>query len=119
MLTPDATHMGLELTMLVVIGTNCIGSCKSNYHTITTTTAHRPYVFINIDHSIPTFHFLRSVVFKWEITLHCQLCTLAQCILMKMCTFRMLLAKHVLRRLHSLIGSTKQLNNQSQNFTLL
>jgi hypothetical protein len=23
----------------VVIGTNCIGSCKSNYHTITATTA--------------------------------------------------------------------------------
>jgi hypothetical protein len=28
-----------ELTTLVVIGTDCIGSCKSNYHTITTTTA--------------------------------------------------------------------------------
>jgi hypothetical protein len=28
-----------ELTTFVVIGTNCIGSCKSNYHTITTTTA--------------------------------------------------------------------------------
>jgi hypothetical protein len=28
---------GLELTMLVVIGTDCVGSCKSNYHTITTT----------------------------------------------------------------------------------
>ena len=25
---------GLELTTLVVIGTDCIGSCKSNYHTI-------------------------------------------------------------------------------------
>jgi len=25
--------------MLVVIGTDCIGSCKSNYHTITATTA--------------------------------------------------------------------------------
>ena len=30
---------GLELTTLVVNGTHCIGSCKSNYHTITTTTA--------------------------------------------------------------------------------
>ena len=30
---------GLELTTLVVIGTDCIGSCKSNYRTITTTTA--------------------------------------------------------------------------------
>jgi hypothetical protein len=28
---------GFELTMLVVIGTDCIGSCKCNYHTITTT----------------------------------------------------------------------------------
>ena len=27
-----------ELTTLVVIGTYCIGSCKSNYHTITATT---------------------------------------------------------------------------------
>ena len=26
---------GFELTTSVVIGTNCIGSCKSNYHTIT------------------------------------------------------------------------------------
>ena len=30
---------GFELTTLVVIGTDCIGSCDSNYHTITTTTA--------------------------------------------------------------------------------
>jgi hypothetical protein len=30
---------GFELTTLVVIGTDCTGSCKSNYHTITTTTA--------------------------------------------------------------------------------
>ena len=28
-----------ELTTLVVICTDCIGSCKSNYHTITSTTA--------------------------------------------------------------------------------
>jgi hypothetical protein len=31
--------MGFELTTLVVIGTDCTGSCKSNYHTIKTTTA--------------------------------------------------------------------------------
>jgi hypothetical protein len=30
---------GFELTTLVVIGTDCISSCKSNYHKITTTTA--------------------------------------------------------------------------------
>jgi hypothetical protein len=29
-----------ELTTSVVIGTDCIGSCKSNYHTITATTAY-------------------------------------------------------------------------------
>jgi hypothetical protein len=28
---------GFELTNLVVISTDCTGSCKSNYHTITTT----------------------------------------------------------------------------------
>ena len=32
-------YPGFELTTLVVIGTDCIGSCKSNYHTTTTTTA--------------------------------------------------------------------------------
>jgi hypothetical protein len=30
--------VGFELTTLVVTGTNCTGSCKSNNHTITTTT---------------------------------------------------------------------------------
>ena len=30
--------MGFKLTILVVIGTDCMGSCKSNYHTITTMT---------------------------------------------------------------------------------
>ena len=34
------THnMGFELTTLVVIGTDCIDSCKSNNHAITTTMA--------------------------------------------------------------------------------
>jgi hypothetical protein len=28
---------GFELTTLAVIGTDCIGSCESNYNTITTT----------------------------------------------------------------------------------
>ena len=32
-----ATGVGFELTTLVVIGSDCIGSCKSNFHTITTT----------------------------------------------------------------------------------
>ena len=37
---------GVELTTSVVIATDCIGSCKSNYHTITATTT--PSVFIVI-----------------------------------------------------------------------
>jgi hypothetical protein len=36
---------GFELTTLVVIGTDYIGSCKSNYHTITTTTAPIYYTY--------------------------------------------------------------------------
>ena len=32
------TWARFKLTTLVVIGTDCTGSCKSNYHTITTTT---------------------------------------------------------------------------------
>jgi hypothetical protein len=31
--------VGLELTTLLVIRSDCIGSCKSNYHTITKTMA--------------------------------------------------------------------------------
>jgi hypothetical protein len=34
-----------KLTTSVVIGTDCTGSCKSNYHTITTTTAHHKEYF--------------------------------------------------------------------------
>jgi hypothetical protein len=36
---PKLPQTGFEPTTLVVIGTDCIGSCKSNYHTIMTTTA--------------------------------------------------------------------------------
>ena len=32
------TWVGFELTTLVVIGTDCIGSCRFNYHMIMTTT---------------------------------------------------------------------------------
>ena len=35
----DLTRGGFKLTTLVVIGTDCTGSCKSNYRTITTTAA--------------------------------------------------------------------------------
>ena len=36
-------RMGFELATLVVIGTDCTGSCKSNYHMIKTTTAPRNF----------------------------------------------------------------------------
>jgi hypothetical protein len=41
-----------ELTTLVVIGTDCTGSCKSNYHAITITTA--PSIFC-CSSGVPTF----------------------------------------------------------------
>ena len=34
---------GIEPTISVVIGTDCIGSCKSNYHTITSTVPVDPW----------------------------------------------------------------------------
>ena len=37
--TPRLSGIRIELTTLVVIGTDCIGSGKYNIHTITTTTA--------------------------------------------------------------------------------
>ena len=48
--------VGFELTTLMVLDTNCIGSCKSNYHIITTMTAplhnknksHQTIVNVNI-----------------------------------------------------------------------
>ena len=36
---------GFEIPTLVVIVTDCMGSCRSNYHTITTTTAKLPFSF--------------------------------------------------------------------------
>ena len=48
--------MGFKLTTLV-IGTDCIGSCKSNYHKITTTSAPQllepGYLLKNVCHNDP------------------------------------------------------------------
>jgi hypothetical protein len=41
---------GFELTTLVVIDTNCTGSCKSNYYTITTTTVYNHQSLQIIEH---------------------------------------------------------------------
>jgi len=40
---------GFELTTLVAIGTDCIGSCKSNYHAITTAPALHMHVQYHIN----------------------------------------------------------------------
>jgi len=36
---------GIQITTLVVIGTDCTGSCKSNYHTIMTMTARQLVIY--------------------------------------------------------------------------
>ena len=39
-----ATGVGFELATLVVIGSDCIGSCKSNFHTIAITMVRLPLI---------------------------------------------------------------------------
>jgi len=56
---------GFEVTTLVVIGTDCTGSCKSNYHMITTTTT-PPYMIqiqdknCVVDVCLAGFHLLQT-----------------------------------------------------------
>ena len=52
---------GLELTTLVVIGTDCIVSCKSNYHRIMTTTAPCFWTW-KVKWSLPYLHLLQSIM---------------------------------------------------------
>ena len=55
--------VGFELTTLVVIGIDCIGSLKSNYHTITTT----PLWYNNA---------LYTIILKIQTSLHILVCSL-------------------------------------------
>ena len=57
-----------ELTTSVVIGTDCICSCKSNYHTITAMTAHVNPLAVN--------HLFHNFSFIWWIPLQ----TISLCI---------------------------------------
>ena len=59
---------GFELTMFVVIGTDCIGTCKSNYHTITTATASEMLCI-----SIPVCILCSSCTIKWMVNNICYL----------------------------------------------
>ena len=67
------TMSGFELTMLVVIGTDCIGSCKSNYHTITTAllTIQRRYnmdiTYLNMLRAKQSFLVISPIPGKWLI----------------------------------------------------
>jgi len=60
------TWVGFELTTLMVIGTDCTGSCKSNYHTITATVA--PGVYKEeVESDIKKGTFLTTENSKWMI----------------------------------------------------
>ena len=54
----NLVSVGFKLTALVVIGTDCISSCKSNYHMITTTTT----PFHNLKIPYYTNDFVRSLM---------------------------------------------------------
>jgi len=65
---PVASHIMLytspwlrfELTTSVVIITDCICSCKSNYHTITATTAPGHFFIVNINMIFELFNLLKT-----------------------------------------------------------
>jgi hypothetical protein len=59
--------IGLKLTNLVVIGTDCTGSCKSNYHTITTTTAPKEIYEKTNDYLIVCFFVYIQYVISWYL----------------------------------------------------
>jgi hypothetical protein len=51
-----SSWLRFDLTTLVVIGTDCIGSCKSNYYTITaTTTPPPPKKFKTMDFKVSNY----------------------------------------------------------------
>ena len=61
--------MRLELTTLVVIGTDCTGSCKSNYHTITPTMISIINIKINF-----TLQYLIDINFYANISNYVTIC---------------------------------------------
>jgi hypothetical protein len=67
---------GFELTTLVLLGTDCIGSCKSNYHTTTTTTAHNYFHFIGFRFNNYLYAF--DVIWPSEVNIVILVCVLGQ-----------------------------------------
>jgi hypothetical protein len=58
-----------EQTTSVVIGTDCIGSCKSNYHTITATVA--PIILYESEQYTVNDHRLHNIsIFKFNLELN-------------------------------------------------
>jgi hypothetical protein len=57
--------VGLELTMLVVIGTDCIGSSKSNYHMYTTMTV--PWDYLIKQTSVNDTYQCVVWSFQWNV----------------------------------------------------
>jgi len=53
---------GFELTVLVVIGTDCISSCKSNYYTIMTTTALITELYCNVLAIYKYLTYIRNIM---------------------------------------------------------
>jgi hypothetical protein len=60
-----------ELTTSVVIGTDCIGSCKSNYHTITATTALSEYKNFESEHEMLGFVYIRKLFITTWVKWYC------------------------------------------------
>jgi hypothetical protein len=60
---------GFELTTLLVIGTDCIGRCKSNYHTIKTMmVTNKKWNFISQWSVQPFNHaYLRNFISQWSV----------------------------------------------------
>ena len=55
----NAVHLrGFELTVSVVIGTDCTGSCKSKYYMITTTTSPNPFRYLRLIIGTSSFHYV-------------------------------------------------------------
>ena len=64
--------VGFELTTSVVIDTHCIGSCKSNYHTITTAPNSKAVKFVFFVSPLSTHNFRVRTKTGWlEITKMC------------------------------------------------
>ena len=75
--------MGLELTTIVVMGTDCTGSCKSNYRTIMATTSSHldlnlgDYMYvISVNKDVVIWTGLYKPHFKSQLNLKCKLISL-------------------------------------------